>query len=52
MRALGFGGHGDLLDMLQRKIDEDERAGRNRWGGKYGEGETPPSTDLKYWEKW
>jgi aldehyde:ferredoxin oxidoreductase len=52
MKALGFGAYKDILAMLQRRIDEDERAGLNTWGGKYGKGEKPPSTDPKYWEKW
>jgi len=37
MRALGFG---------------NEKAGLNKWGGKYRKGESPPTTDAKYWEKW
>ena len=41
-----------MLKMLQKKIDEDEKAGLNVWGGKYKKGEKPPSNDLKYWEKW
>ena len=38
--------------MLQEKIDEDEKAGLNTWGGTYEKGEKPPTNDLKYWEKW
>jgi hypothetical protein len=41
-----------MLKILQQKIDEDEKAGLNVWGGKYGKGEKPPSINLKYWEKW
>jgi aldehyde:ferredoxin oxidoreductase len=41
-----------MLKMLQEKIDEDEKAGLNIWGGKYSKGEKPPSIHLKYWEKW
>jgi len=41
-----------MLDILQKAIDEDTKKGLNRWGGKYGKGEKPPSIDLKYWEKW
>jgi aldehyde:ferredoxin oxidoreductase len=52
MRALGFGAHKDLLRMLQEKIDLDERAGLNKWGGNYGPGESPPSREPRYWEKW
>jgi len=38
--------------MLQEKIDEEQKAGFNKWCGNYGKGEKPPSIDLKYWEKW
>ena len=41
-----------MLNMLQEKIDEDEKAGLNIWGGKYSKGEKPPSIHKKYWEKW
>jgi len=41
-----------MLDMLQKKIDEDGKKGLNVWGGKYGKGEKPPSIDPRYWEKW
>jgi aldehyde:ferredoxin oxidoreductase len=40
-----------MLEMLQKKIDEDEKAGLNTWGGMYGKGEKPPSIIPKYWEK-
>ena len=40
-----------MLKMIQKKIDEDEKAGLNVWGGKYKRGENPPSKDLHYWEK-
>ena len=52
MRALGFGSNKELLAMLQKKIDEDEKEGLNRWGGRYSKGEGPPTADMKYWEKW
>ena len=52
MKALGFGDEKEMLAMLQQKIDEDEAAGLNAWGGKYGPDEEPPTTDVKYWEKW
>ena len=42
----------EMLEMLQDKIDEDEKAGLNIWSGKYRKGEKPPSIHLKYWEKW
>lgn len=41
-----------MLKMLQEKIDEDEKAGLNIWGGKYQKDESPPSIHPKYWEKW
>ena len=40
-----------MLKIIQKKIDEDEKAGLNVWGGKYKRGENPPSKDLNYWEK-
>jgi len=52
MKAIGFGDETKMLEMLQQKIDEDEAAGLNVWGGNYGPGEEPPTTDMKYWEKW
>lgn len=51
MRELGFGGD-EILTVLQKKIDEDEAAGLNVWGGNYGPGEQAPSAERKYWEKW
>ena len=40
-----------MIEMLRHKIDQDEKAGLNRWGGKYSKGEKPPSNDLHYWKK-
>ena len=51
MKALGFGDEKEMLQMLQKAIDEDETAGLNEWGGKYVDDE-PPTTAPKYWEKW
>ncbi|HID26131.1 MAG TPA: aldehyde:ferredoxin oxidoreductase, partial [Thermoplasmata archaeon] len=51
MRQLGFNDE-RMLSMLKKKIEEDEKAGLNMWRGKYGEGEKPPSTEARYWEKW
>jgi len=51
MKKLGFKDK-KMLDMLQEKIDEDEKNGLNKWRGKYGKGEKPPSINQKYWEKW
>jgi hypothetical protein len=52
MRALGFASYKDLLETLQKKIDEDEKTGLNKWGGHYGKGESPPTAEPRYWEKW
>ncbi|MEA2055937.1 MAG: aldehyde ferredoxin oxidoreductase C-terminal domain-containing protein [Candidatus Thermoplasmatota archaeon] len=51
MKQLGMG-DSKMLKMLQQKIDEDEKAGLNEWGGRYDTNEKPPSTDPRYWEKW
>ena len=51
MKQLGMG-DSKMLKMLQQKIDEDEKAGLNKWGGQYDTDEKPPSTDPRYWEKW
>jgi len=51
MRQLGIN-DSKMLKMLQDKIDKDEKAGFNKWGGKYTKGEKPPSNNPKYWEKW
>ena len=42
----------EILKLLQKKIDADEEAGLNDWGGNYEHGEIPPDSDKKYWEKW
>jgi len=52
MAALGFGDETEMLAMLQERIDADTAAGKNVWGGNYGDGEGPPSDDPLYWEKW
>jgi len=51
MKHLGFSDP-KMLRMLQDKITADEKHGLNTWGGKYGKGEHPPSTEKRYWEKW
>ena len=51
MKKLGFTDK-KMLDMLQKAIDEDQKKGLNKWGGKYGKGEKPPSINPNYWEKW
>ena len=50
MKQLGMD-NPKMLKMIQKKIDEDEKAGLNVWGGKYKREENPPSKDLNYWEK-
>jgi aldehyde:ferredoxin oxidoreductase len=50
MKELGFTDK-KMLSMLAEKIDEDEKAGLNEWGGTYKKGEQPPSADLYYWLK-
>ncbi len=51
MKQLGINDK-KMLSMLQEKIDEDEKAGLNNWGGNYKGKEKPPVKNLKYWEKW
>jgi aldehyde:ferredoxin oxidoreductase len=51
MKSLGFS-DAKMLSMLQKKINADENAGLNIWGGEYGKTEKPPTTTLRYWEKW
>jgi aldehyde:ferredoxin oxidoreductase len=41
-----------MLSMLQKRIDEDEEAGLNVWGGVYDKDESPPTDDTYYWMKW
>ncbi|HDS09290.1 MAG TPA: aldehyde:ferredoxin oxidoreductase [Firmicutes bacterium] len=52
MKELGFGDEKKMLEMLQKEIDKDEKAGFNVWGGKYTGDEKPPAAEKKYWEKW
>ena len=51
MKKLGFTDE-KMLKMLQDEIDKDEKAGLNKWCGKYGKNEKPPSIVPRYWEKW
>jgi aldehyde:ferredoxin oxidoreductase len=51
MKQLGFTDK-KMLTMLQKKIDDDHKAGLNTWGGKYSKQEKPPTTKEKYWEAW
>jgi len=41
-----------MLDMLKKKIDADEKAGLNQWGGRYQKSEHPPTNEKHYWKKW
>jgi aldehyde:ferredoxin oxidoreductase len=52
LRALGLGDEKRMLALLQEAIDADEAAGLNAWGGRYQDGEAPPTTEPRYWEKW
>jgi len=52
MRQLGFGDETRMLEMLQKAIDEDEKAGLNDWGGDYSGKLKPPCDERRYWEKW
>jgi aldehyde:ferredoxin oxidoreductase len=51
MKKLGFTDK-KMLSMLQKKIDEDEKKGLNKWGGQYTDGEQPPADKDKYWLEW
>ncbi|MDG6228584.1 MAG: aldehyde ferredoxin oxidoreductase C-terminal domain-containing protein [Candidatus Thermoplasmatota archaeon] len=51
MKSLGFTDK-KMLSMLQKKIDEDEKNGLNKWCGTYRGKEKPPSDIPRYWEKW
>lgn len=51
MKQLGMNDK-KMLKMLQAKIDADEKAGLNNWGGQYRVGEQTPSSEKRYWEKW
>lgn len=51
MKQLGFTDT-KMSKMLQETITADEKKGLNTWGGKYKEGEQPPSAEKRYWEKW
>jgi len=51
IKSLGFTDK-KMLSMLQKKIDEDEKNGLNKWCGTYRGKEKPPSDIPRYWEKW
>jgi aldehyde:ferredoxin oxidoreductase len=48
MKQLGMD-NPKMLTMLHDKINEDEKAHLNEWGGTYRKGENPP-TSKKYWK--
>ena len=48
MKELGFLDK-KMLEMLQSKILEDEKAGLNIWKGKYDKNEKIPNDGKKYW---
>jgi aldehyde:ferredoxin oxidoreductase len=50
MKTLGFTDP-RMLKMLQHKIDDDDKAGRNEWGGKYTGDEKPPTDVKRYWQQ-
>ncbi len=50
MKKLGFTDK-KMLTMLQKKIEEDDKKGLNKWGGSYDK-DDPPSENLEYWEEW
>jgi len=50
MKQLGFSDK-KMLKMLQDKIAADEKNSLNVWGGKYRDGEHPPTSEKHYWEK-
>jgi len=37
-----------MISFLQKKIESDEKAGLNNWGGKYKKDEQPPCKNRKY----
>jgi len=39
-----------IIKILQHRIDQDEKAGLNVWGGRYENGEKPPCTNPRYWK--
>jgi len=39
-----------LIRILQKSIEQDEKAGLNVWGGRYENGEKPPCAKTKYWK--
>ena len=52
MKQLGFGDETEMLEMLQKAIDEDDEKGLNVWGAEYGEDDEVPAESPRYWEKW
>ena len=52
MVQLGFGDETEMLNMLQKAIDEDDEKDLNLWGANYQEGDEVPADTPRYWEKW
>ncbi|MGA1872354.1 MAG: aldehyde ferredoxin oxidoreductase family protein [Thermoplasmatota archaeon] len=52
MKQLGFGDESEMLEMLQKAIDQDDGEGLNVWGALYEEGDEVPADTPRYWEKW
>lgn len=52
MKQLGFGDELEMLGMLQKAIDEDDKENLNVWGAHYEEGDEIPADTPRYWEKW
>jgi aldehyde:ferredoxin oxidoreductase len=52
MEQLGFGDEKEMLEMLQKAIDEDDGKGLNIWGATYHEGDEIPADTPRYWENW
>ncbi|MEA3559790.1 MAG: aldehyde ferredoxin oxidoreductase C-terminal domain-containing protein [Candidatus Thermoplasmatota archaeon] len=52
MEQLGFGDETEMLEMLQKAIDDDDMKELNVWGANYAEDEDAPADTPRYWEKW
>jgi aldehyde:ferredoxin oxidoreductase len=50
MKSLGLDDP-KMLRILEKKIEDDDKANLNTWRGKYGEKEKPPTNTPRYWEK-
>jgi aldehyde:ferredoxin oxidoreductase len=52
MKQIGFEDEPEMLEMLQKAIDEDDKQNLNVWGANYKEGDEIPADTPRYWEKW